>query len=103
VVTFYHQGFHKITFPDGSRAELNRGSGGALCFLWSHDSEGRGDPIVDICILYEDEKVPPDFSKISRNVLKGSGKEAYICYKRDKDVDPIGSIRVLYGDQKPGS
>ena len=82
---------------------MNRGAGGPLCFLWYHESDGRGDPISEIAILHDDETVPPNFTKISRNILKGTGRASYICFRRDKDVDPIANVRIIYDNQSPGN
>jgi hypothetical protein len=96
------QGFHKITLPDGGKAELNRGSGKSPSFLWYHDGAGRGDPIVELMVVHGDStEMAPNFEKVTRDMLKGSSESAYLAFRRSRDVDPIGEIRILYGAGEP--
>jgi hypothetical protein len=39
---------------------------------------------------------------VQRSILKGGEQQAYICFRRGQDEDPIGAIRVLYGEDHPG-
>jgi hypothetical protein len=82
-----------------SSAELNRGVGEGLSFLWYHDSPSRGNPIVELKILNSEEECPEGFEKIPRNMLLGSDQCAFLFIRRCKAVDPIGEIRILYGDE----
>lgn len=101
-------GYHKITLLDGGQAELNRSYCKLNSFLWYHDGVGRGDPIIDIKIIHEDNNNNNNndnlegYEKINRNILKGSNQSAYFYIKRGIEVDPIGDIRLVYGTTKAG-
>lgn len=92
-------------------AELNRGVANSPSYLWCHHSPTRGDPIVELMVVTvttnltsegkeedNNDNCPKKFEKNPRNMLYGSDKCAYLCFRRSKDVDPIGQLRVLYGD-----
>jgi hypothetical protein len=91
-----------LTLLDGGQAELNRGSGKSPSFLWYYDGAGRGDPIVELLIEYEESIEHPGYEKLGRNILKGMAQGAYIYFKRGVDVDPIGELRLLYDSTTPG-
>lgn len=81
-------------------AELNRGLSNSPSFLWYHDSPSRGDPIVEIKIVNNEEECPESFEKIARNMLLGSDHRAFLVIRRSKESDPIGEIRLLYSNDR---
>lgn len=81
-------------------AELNRGVSNSSSFLWYHDSPTRGDPIVELKIVNNEEECPNDFEKIPRNMLHGSDQTAFLIIRRGTESDPIGEIRLVYTDDK---
>lgn len=68
-------------------AEINRGLPGAPSYLWCKEDAHGVDPIVEIRILKgeSEDLIPSSFEKLPKNLLKGSGKSAFLCYRRSKD------------------
>jgi hypothetical protein len=103
---FTRQGFHKATAIDKSIGQLNRGAGGQPSYLWTRESSTTLDPIVELYIASAiDGELPEGFERFNKNLLRGceSQREAYICYRRSRTEDPIGSIFVLYSENVPDS
>jgi hypothetical protein len=81
---------------------LNRGAGGQPSYLWTRDSSSTLDPIVELRIVTTAEGDPPSgFERLGKNLLRGceSHSEAYLCFRRSRTEEPIGSVFVLYAEQ----
>jgi ubiquitin C-terminal hydrolase len=42
----------------------------------------RGEPIVAVDVIYEDEPVPQGFVKVARDMSKGSHQRSFLCFRR---------------------
>lgn len=51
-------------------------------------------------------QVPEGFEKVTRNLIKGSGRSAYLCYRRrterDDGIPPLADVVIVYGEEEPG-
>ena len=96
--------YHRIVTLEGHGADVNKGNGPPV-YLWSKDRTNKEPAIVDISVIYDGEDVPEGFEKVSKTLLKGVDRQAYICVKKseDPDVPAVGKILILYGDEQlPG-
>jgi hypothetical protein len=87
-----------VTAVDKSVAEANRGLSATPSYLWTRNTSTTLEPIVEIKILFSSStETPKGFEKLNRNILKGfEDKEAYLCYRRDKNETPIKDIFITY-------
>jgi hypothetical protein len=91
-----------VTAVDLGVAECNKGLAGSRSYLWTRDSSTTLDPIVELKIIKDSTaESPAGFERLNRNLLKGSEMEAYICFRRGRDEDPIGSLFVFYNNSCP--
>ncbi|CAE7941734.1 unnamed protein product, partial [Symbiodinium sp. KB8] len=93
--------YHRIVTLEGHGADVNKGNGPPV-YLWSKDRTNKEPAIVDISVIYDGEDVPEGFEKVSKTLLKGVDRQAYICVKKseDPDVPAVGKILILYGDEQ---
>ena len=87
-----------MTAVDKSVAEANRGLSATPSYLWTRNTSTTLEPIVEIKVLFNSSiETPKGFEKLNRNILKGfEDKEAYLCYRRDKNETPIKDIFITY-------
>ena len=87
-----------MTAVDKSVAEANRGLSATPSYLWTRNTSTTLEPIVEIKVLFNSSiETPKGFDKLNRNILKGfEDKEAYLCYRRDKNETPIKDIFITY-------
>ena len=65
---------------------------------------------MDIKVLYDDEPVPDGYTKVSRDLGKGSSRKVYACFKKaplpedaeTAEVLPICEVVFMYTDETPG-
>lgn len=114
-------GFHRVTKADGGTADLSKGSGkegqSASSFLWYHDSAGRGESILNVKVLHDEEPLEAGWEKVNRPLVKGSTPSSYLCIQRSEastamdtdepaaepEVQPIGEVVVAFGEDVPPS
>ena len=77
-------GYHRVTRDDVG-VDLNKLTGGPPTYLWLQ--EQRGLPyIVDIDIVYGDSEPPEGFEKMGKNLTRGTGSKAFLCFRKQQPV-----------------
>jgi len=87
--------FHRVVTATGEGADINKG-GGSPVYLWYKNGEEA--PVVEIQLLYDDELVPEGFTKVAKDLIKGTDRHVYLCYRRQVPEDtalPIIDVRIL--------
>lgn len=91
-------GFHRMTQKDGSPAELNKGCSGASSYLWYHTGDNQGDPIVELLLIDVSEDTPEGFERMNRTFMKNGRSGKVLCFRRSTEVDPIGSVTLVFSN-----
>jgi hypothetical protein len=102
----------KLTDKNGNAVNIQpyTDKGAPNVYLWGAPiNEIQDNLIYDVQIIYDQEPVPLDYTKVERDISAGHGlRKAYVCYSTGSlqsaslDKKPIADITVVGKDEPLG-